>query len=386
MSDRQGIPACPACAAPTKPFLDWKYSGFEGSIFNYTAHLHCCPACGLVHVHNIDDSILARFYVGECAYADGPFYEVTAPVNQDRYAFYADFLYRHAVTPVPMADVGCNQGGFLSRLVDGGWNESCWGVDVDIERLPTQTRHRNIAFRDGGCMKLPFEDDALGLLTYFHVIEHIRDLSGLMTEAGRVLREDGYILIEVPDEETCATEPVTSAFWMCSREHVNHFTARALGAALHRHGFTVVDVARQILEAPYLVYPSLIILARKTATPLPQSIPIIGDVAAYAEDCQRILRRQAEQISALASGGPVTVWGCTPPFFSLLPMLEGHSIRVCDASPRKQGNRWRGLPVEDPAVLPAEGVLVIASSRYGAEIKAAARTLGWADKSIYTLP
>lgn len=386
MSNQQEKAACPACAAPSASFLKWDYSGFDDSIFNYAADLHSCPACGLVHIHNIDDATLARFYVGECAYSDGPFYEVTSPVNQNRYAFYADFLLRRGIAPVPMADVGCNQGGFLSRLAGSGWEESCWGVDFDVQRRATQTLHRNIAFRDGGCMDLPFEDNALGLLTYFHVVEHIRDLSSLLTEASRVLRDDGHILIEVPDEETCATEPVTSAFWMCSREHVNHFTAKALAAVLHRHGFTVVEVARRVLEAPYLVYPSLIVLARKTAAAQPPRIPIIGDVAAFARDCQRVLRQQAERISTLAAGGPLTVWGCTPPFFSLLPMLEGLPIRLCDSSPRKQESRWRGLPIEDPAALAAEGLLVIASSRYGAEIKAAAQKLGWADASIYLLP
>jgi len=375
---------CPACGKTTAHLLDWSFSGLGDSVFNYRADCHHCLACGLVYIRNIDDATLARYYVEECSYFEKAHFAVNDSANREKCAFYEGFLRRHGLRNTDMADVGCGRGGFVSWLEQGGWRGECWGVDVDVRSIPSQASG-TAAFKTGEALALPFGDRSLGLLSYFHVLEHIRNLLGLLAEAARVLRPGGHILIEVPDAERYAEFPVGSAFWLSIREHVYHFTPRALAAALLAKGFQVVEVARQTLPTPEFVYPSLMILASKQANPVPAHLPAPGDVADFAVRSRQSLQEQARCIADLAKDSPLTVWGCSAELLSLLPLLSLDRIRLCDASPLKQSTHYQGRCIEDPAAVPVAGLLVVAPYLHRTAIKAAALKLGWPEDAIYLL-
>jgi len=380
------INCCPACASTSNHLLGWKFSGLGDSVFNYTADFHACPGCGLVYVRNVTDTGLRRFYVEECSYFEKPHFAVTSPANQKKYAFYLRFLREHGIDSVGMADVGCGRGGFISWMADNGWEQQCYGVDVDARSLPADAgAHRNVSFRNGNGFGLPFAEGSLRLLTYFHVLEHIRDVSGLLAEAGRVLGDNGHILIEVPDAENYAGTPIGSAFWFSIREHINHFTAKALAAALEARGFAVQAISRQMLETPEFSYPSLIILAQKNAGLQSLKVPATADIAGFARMSREALMHQADQISSLAADQTVTIWGCSAEIFSLLPLLDMSRMRICDSSKLKQSTHYRGMPIEDPAAVPTEGLLIIAPYLHQTAIKKAAQQLGWPDNAVYLL-
>jgi len=384
--DRMHIDSCPACGAEATHLLDWEFSGLGDSIFNYTANYYACSACGLVYVRNIDDARLARYYAEECSYFEKPHFAVTAPANQEKYAFYAHFLRAQGIAAAEMADVGCGRGGFVNWLGQGGWIGACCGVDVDVRSLPADsTSEGQVSFKNGGALHLPFADQSMGLLTYFHVLEHIRDLDGLLAEAARVLQQDGHILIEVPDAESYVTQPVGSAFWVSIREHIYHYTAKALAAALYTQGFMVLRVSRQTLPTPEFSYPSLMILARKVGKPQMVDLPLPGDVSGFVVESRQAILGQARKITKLAADSKISIWGCSAELFSLLPMLNLQNIRLCDSSKLKQAARYKGLAIEDPAALPVQGLLVIAPYLHGTAIKLAALQLGWPEEAIYML-
>ena len=380
------INRCPACASASAHLLNWKFSGLGDSVFNYTADFQVCPHCGLVYVRNVTDAGLRRFYVEECNYFEKAHFDQNSPANQKKYTFYMQFLRGHGIDSGAMADVGCGRGGFVNWMAQSGWEQECCGVDVDARSLPASAQSRaNVCFHDGNCLSLPFAGGGLELLTYFHVLEHIRDLSGLLTEAGRVLADGGHILIEVPDAENYAGTPIGSAFWFSIREHINHFTAKALAAALAAHGFAVHDVSRQMLKTPEFAYPSLIILAQKSMASPSLTVPATADVAGFARRSREALMHQADQISTLAADRKMTIWGCSAEIFSLLPLLDISAIRICDSSKLKQSTHYKGMPIEDPAAVSVEGMLVIAPYLHQKAIKTAAQRLGWPDNAVYLL-
>jgi 2-polyprenyl-3-methyl-5-hydroxy-6-metoxy-1,4-benzoquinol methylase len=377
---------CPACASASTHLLDWKFSGLGDSVFNYTADFHVCPNCGLVYVRNVTDTSLRRFYVEECNYFEKAHFDEKSPANQKKYTFYMQFLRDHRISSGAMADVGCGRGGFVNWMAQSGWEQECCGVDVDARSLPASSQSRaNVCFHDGNCLGLPFAEGKLELLTYFHVLEHIRDLSSLLTEAARVLAEGGHILIEVPDAENYAGTSIGPAFWFSIREHINHFTAKALAAALEAHGFAVQDVSRQILDTPEFAYPSLMMLAQKSMASPSLTVLAADDVAGFAHISREALTQQAERISALATDKRMTIWGCSAEIFSLLPLLNTREIRICDSSKLKQSTHYKGIPIEDPAAVPVEGMLVIAPYLHRTAIRKAAQQLGWPDDAIYVL-
>lgn len=382
----RGRDRCPACGQLTHPLLDWQYSGLGESVFNYTAQFHSCPSCGLVHVANIDDQTLGRFYADECSYFEKTHFSVEAPANREKYAFYGSVLREHGPGGGNMADIGCGRGGFVNWLAESGWQGRCCGIDVDTRSLCSQTGlPHNVSFRNGNVFHLPFPDAALDLVTSFHVLEHLRDLRGVLNEAARVLRPGGHILIEVPDAERYASLPVGTAFWFSIREHINHFTAGALRAVLNASGFRVIRVSQQVLPTPEFNYPSLMVMATKGLGENCCGGNLPGDVAAFALESHQALQRQAEAISAIASGRPLTVWGCSAELFSLLPLVDAAQIRLCDASPLKQTARYKDLPVQAPEAVPIEGTLVVAPYLHAKAIEAAALKLGWPAEAVHVL-
>ena len=378
---------CPACGASVCYLVDWKYSGLGKSIFNYTAQFYSCRDCGIVFVNKMSDARLAEYYAEECSYFENAHFSVTSPENREKYSAYAGVLRHHAIDSVPMADVGCGRGGFVTWLGQYGWDAACWGVDVDVRSLQQGcAASPNVTFRTGDALHLPFEDGCLGLLTYFHVLEHIRDVHGLLREADRVLEPGGQLLIEVPDAERYGEFPIGSAFWISIREHIFHYTARALTAALRAHGFEVREVVRKTLPTPEFAYPSLMVLGQKTGRLSPAvCTPSAGDVAAHLLESKEALLRQVRDIQAVAEKQPVTIWGCSAELFSVLPLLDLRDYRICDSSKRKQQAQYQGRAVEDPASVPVEGTLIVAPYLHGAAIQSAASRLGWPTHAIYLL-
>jgi len=380
-------PACPACRGESRHLVDWEFSGLGDSVFNYVAQYHACDGCGHVHIHNVGDERLARFYAEECAYFDSAHFDVTSPANIEKYAAYKAFLVAQGKSEGEVTDVGCGRGGFLVWLEESGWVGECCGVDVDVRSIPAEAGGTTrVRFQQGGAFDLPFASGTRSLLTYFHVLEHIRDLDRLLAEAYRVLEPGGHLLIEVPDAENYHRHPIGSAFWVSIREHVHHFSACALARALQRCGIAVVKTQRRILPTPEFSYPSLMVLGRKEGRPEPVSDCAPGDVASFVLASRRDLQRQAAEVSALlAAHEKVTFWGCSAELLSLLPLLDRRRVALCDSSKLKQRSRYKDLPIRDPRDIRPEGVLVVAPYLHREGIERAALDIGWRPDAIHRL-
>jgi SAM-dependent methyltransferase len=383
-----GVEACPACGCASRYLVDWEFGGLGESIFNYVAAYHACDACGHVHVRNVDDERLARFYAEECAYFDSAHFSVSAAANQQKYAAYKAFLLDEGLGETSVTDVGCGRGGFLLWLAQSGWKAECCGVDVDAKSIPAEAPGAAppVRFRRGAAFDLPFADGSQPLLTYFHVLEHIHDTERLLAEAARVLAPGGHLLIEVPDAANYHQNPIGSAFWVSIREHVHHFSACSLARALERRGFSVVRTTRRMLPTPEFTYPSLMVLGRKAPAAEAPSACSPGEIASFVLQSKRALETQAVEVSALfAAHDKVTFWGCSAELLSLLPRIDLGRAALCDSSKLKQRSRYRHLPILDPKDVRPEGALVVAPYLHRDSIERAARELGWPPDAIHPL-
>lgn len=391
-------PVCPACTGVSRPLAEWEYSGLNDSVFNYTASFYECWDCGLVYVANISDETLARFYTDECSYFEKAHFEITAPANIQKYRFYRGVLERAGLAGRSVTDVGCGRGGFLLWLEQNNWGGDCLGVDIDLKSIPSEAG-RGTTFQEGKALALPFADGTRSLLSYFHVLEHIRNLDRVLAEAARVLHDTGCILIEVPDAERYKDIPVGTAFWFSLREHINHFSPRSIARALERHGFSVHHVYREVLPTPEFSYPSLTILANKGAShdgteapSLPwaertgwgaDSTRIIG---AFVRESKAGLLAQAGELKAFCSRyTKQTFWGCSAELFSLLPLLSSEDFGICDSSSLKQRCSYRGVAIESPATIQKTGALIVAPYLHGEAIERAAIENGWAKDVVFRL-
>ncbi len=93
-------------------------------------------------------------------------------------------------------DIGCSLGYSVESACRFGWD--AYGVDISTDAI----RHcRDLGLRcqvvAGEC--LPYPDGYFDVLTAWHVIEHVGDVSQTLAEWARVLRPGGVLALETPD-------------------------------------------------------------------------------------------------------------------------------------------------------------------------------------------
>jgi len=99
-----------------------------------------------------------------------------------------------------MIDLGCGYGGVTRFVADYFDIPEAYGIDMDDRRLPrAKLRGIKIINTDLSKETLPFPDKHLGLVTCFGVLEHLVYFDNLLGEAGRVLENDGYFVVAMPN-------------------------------------------------------------------------------------------------------------------------------------------------------------------------------------------
>ena len=109
------------------------------------------------------------------------------------------FMNRVSLAP-PILDIGCGDGHFASIAYDGLPIDV--GIDVMARDLPEAGRRPGVycavSFASATC--LPFADGSFNTVVSNCVVEHIPDLTAVLSEVARVLRPAGTFATTLPSE------------------------------------------------------------------------------------------------------------------------------------------------------------------------------------------
>ncbi len=92
-------------------------------------------------------------------------------------------------------DMGCGLGLFLKL-----WNSQKWelyGIDIS-KKAVGYAKSKGLNVRQGSLEKTDFSDDYFDVITMFYVLEHLPRPLKVLQEARRILKEDGLLVIRVP--------------------------------------------------------------------------------------------------------------------------------------------------------------------------------------------
>jgi SAM-dependent methyltransferase len=135
--------------------------------------------------------------------------------------------------PGPILDLGCGTGGMLAHF-------QTLGESIGLDSAPEAEvgcRKRGLPFVFGWGPSLPFRNGAFGVVTLLDVIEHIPDERGVLTEALRVLRPGGLLVVTVPAYQ----------FLWSKHDDLNHHQRRyrrsGLRSVLQRAGFSIAKLS-----------------------------------------------------------------------------------------------------------------------------------------------
>ena len=146
-------------------------------------------------------------------------------------------------------DVGCGRGEWLELMDEAGF--AATGGDLDADMLEA-CRERNLSAFQGDAIEhlATLDSNSHALISGFHVVEHVsfEQLKRLVTEALRVLKPGGLLILETPNPENIA---VATCNFYVDPSHQKPVPPLLLSFVAEHAGFDRVKVVR--LQEPAAV-------------------------------------------------------------------------------------------------------------------------------------
>jgi SAM-dependent methyltransferase len=200
---------------------------------------------------------------------------------------FQDLLGTRKATPQRVLDVGCATGGFLAEAKAAGWD----GVGVEFSEFAIEVARKEFGLTvfKGDVFHPELVEDSFGLVTMWHVLEHVLDPLATLAQAKKLLAPGGLLFIELPNWSSVGRR-ARGVRWSQLKppEHINFFTPTTLAAAASRAGWRV--------HSSTSAYPSLANEAAvpRASRPLHQVKAALAAVASRL-DCGGYVRLLAER-------------------------------------------------------------------------------------------
>ena len=161
-----------------------------------------------------------------------------------------DFIRRHVGKGKKVLDIGCGEGYVSSVLVR---DNEVFGLDI-AESAIGEAREKGIKASLSNLENIPYPEKSFDVVLALDILEHLFDPVSVLRDANRVLKDDGFLLVSVPNaaniysrlnfiltgEFTDAAEisEIRSPEFLFS-EHIRFFSAKKIRKTLQPTGFEI---------------------------------------------------------------------------------------------------------------------------------------------------
>lgn len=227
-----------------------------------------CKKCGLIYINpRLDAEGLSNLY-GENFYAEktiSGLYCLGKDVNINRFRNCFRFLKNYKREGGKLLDIGCGVGAFLEAVS----KERMWDI-YGVEPSDYVFRLAHEKFGDniikGTLEEANFKNKSFDVVTLWNVLEHVPDPFALLKEVRRILKDDGLLIIAVPNVKyyllKCFIVKVIfhkNVSWYPT-EHLYHFSLKTLEKLTNKAGFIMY---KQELCEPFMCGSRLENLTKK---------------------------------------------------------------------------------------------------------------------------
>lgn len=352
---------CRSCQAYVDLLLDFGDQPVVNNLKNntdivpkFSFRLGGCTNCGLVQI--LDPIDPAEFYTN---YANASSIKPEPHLDKLVNALESD-LPREA----KIIDIGCNDGKFLSRLRDSGFNDLC-GLEptknMSKAAIGAGFRVFDTYLSKDVSEKIINETGKFDCVVLRQVLEHIENLSDFGSALRNLLKPNGLLVVEVPDSEAWFTEHDYS-LW---EEHLCYFDSRSLQFYLRLHGFAISKSYKSVFAGVCLtVFANLTEDSFIATESIDKTVKFFRMWASSFANFKR--NTIAETQKYIDSGGDVVLYGVgarSSCFLNFTEITQKLSFAI-DDSQAKQGKYLSGTSVlirsrEDGLRLIKENSLVI---------------------------
>ena len=213
-----------------------------------------CLSCGMVYLNpRVKSEII---FNGYSSAVDPVFFEQNEMRIRTFRAALQKFMRRFNVKPdssKSVLDIGCGGGAFPKAAFDLGF--SVTGIEPGKWLCEEGRKRYNLDLRPGVLSDYSFDSSSFDLVTLWDVIEHLTAPAQVLEEIHRILKNDGYLLVNYPDHASLARRLLGKKWPFYLNVHLYYFEPGTLSTLLQKCGFEVIERRTywQTLELGYVM-------------------------------------------------------------------------------------------------------------------------------------
>ena len=138
-------------------------------------------------------------------------------------------------------DVGCGNGAILNGLKHEGWETH--GVELNPRAAEFANVQLKLNVISGDLFDAKYPNAFFDVILFNHTLEHMYSPKEILRETGRILKEDGLLMISLPNSNSFEAMIFKSYWfpWELPR-HLYHFSIETLSKVFERNGFKVKKI------------------------------------------------------------------------------------------------------------------------------------------------
>jgi SAM-dependent methyltransferase len=151
-------------------------------------------------------------------------------------------------------DIGCGTGDFLYHTQKGGYKVV--GVEPN-EKARTKAWNKlgfDVKIFEGlKEVYSEFDTKSFDVITLWHVLEHVPDYNEYLQQIGKLLKDDGLLIIAVPNFKSYDAQYYQN-YWAAYDvpRHLWHFSEKSINSIVKKHNMKVRHIKPMLFDAFYV--------------------------------------------------------------------------------------------------------------------------------------
>ncbi len=151
-------------------------------------------------------------------------------------------------------DIGCGTGELLNFFQQRNWE--CEGIEPNIMAKEFAKTKYHLNVNDESHIR-KIQNKSFDIISMWHVLEHVPNINKRMEEVHRLLKNNGYLIIAIPNL-TSWDAGFYKTYWAGYDvpRHLYHFTPEAFQLFANKHNLQIIDILPLKLDSYYVSFLS----------------------------------------------------------------------------------------------------------------------------------